>query len=290
MFVRKLIILFLGFFLAVLMHSCEIINPKETIPSYIKIDSIGFSTLSHPEYGSSSHKISDAWVYADDQLIGAFELPAIIPILLNGSHKISIKAGIKVDGISESRAIYPFYESYTSDINLVPGSVLTINPNLTYNSYTVFEWKEAFEDGGISLEKTLFSDTIIEKTSDPSQIFEGGYSGVIHLDENHSKFQGRTINSFVLPKGDSPVFLEMNYKTDEEILVGLFANSSSQIQRLEVIHLLKTDVWKKIYINLNNAVNRAQVSDNYQVFFEIVKSSDAANSVILLDNLKLLHN
>ncbi|MFA4852141.1 MAG: hypothetical protein WC599_06450 [Bacteroidales bacterium] len=270
--------------------SCELIDPEEQIPSYIHIDSIGVSTQGHySEYGSSSHKITDAWVYIDDQLIGAFELPATFPVLWEGTHTVTVKPGIKVNGISATRSIYPFYEPYVVSLNLVKDSIITLNPTVTYFPSTV-KWKEDFEVG-ISLEETLFSDTTIVQTlaGDP-EAFEG-YSGVVHLDATRDFFQCKTINSYELPRADNPVFLEMNYKTNEKILVGLYANSTTQTERLEILNINSSNTWNKIYINLNNAINRTTINpDNFHVFFEVQKSSDVSNSKILFDNIKLVYN
>lgn len=287
MFLQKIALTLLTVVLMVLVDSCDIINPEEPIPSYIHIDNFTLTTTS--EQGSNSSKISDAWVYVDDQLIGAYELPATLPVLFEGFHKVIVKPGIKVNGIAGTRAIYPFYTYYSSDITLFPDSVITVNPMITYNAETVFEWKEAFEDGGISIETTAFSDTTIDKTSDAQYVFEGNYSGIIHLDNNHTLFEGRSITSYDLPGGDTPVFLEMNYKTESEIYIGLFANSSTQSDAVGILYLNKSDTWNKIYINLKNAINSSISATDFQVFFHIEKSSDETNPVILLDNIKLVH-
>jgi len=272
-----------------LFTSCEVFNPEEQIPSYIHIDKIDLNTTS--EQGSNSSKITDAWVYVDDQLVGAYELPVTLPVLFSGTHTVVIKPGIKVNGISATRAVYPFYKPYTASINLFPDSIITINPTLTYNTYTVFEWKEAFEDGGISIDKTLFSDTTIDKTSDITKVFEGSYSGVVHLDATHEFFQGVSLNSLILPTGDAPVFLELNYKTDALIKVGLYANSSSSVMKLDVLYINKSANWNKIYINLNSAIARATNNPfDFQVCIEMQKDTDASSAEILFDNIKLVHN
>ncbi|MFH0866835.1 MAG: hypothetical protein V1904_11620 [Bacteroidota bacterium] len=288
MFLQRIALPLLTVVMMVLVNSCDIINPEEPVPSYIHIDKFNLSTTI--EQGSNSSRISDAWVYVDDQLIGAFELPATMPVLFEGVHKVMVKPGIKVNGIAGTRAIYPFYTYYSLDIILIPDSVITVNPSITYNAETVFIWKEAFEDGGISIETTPFSDTIIEKTlPNAPEVFEGNYSGIIHLDDNHTLFEGRSINSFDLPGGDTPVFLEMNYKTESEIYMGLFANSSTQSDPVGILTLNKSSTWNKIYINLKNAINSSTSATDFQVFFHIEKSSDVTNSVILLDNIKLVH-
>ena len=287
MFLLRLALSLTAVVMIVSVNSCDIINPEEPVPSYIHIDKFTLNTTS--EQGSNSSKITDAWVYVDDQLIGAFELPATFPVLFDGTHNVKIKPGIKVNGIAATRAIYPFYTYYSADANLIKDSVITINPTITYNSATVFAWKEAFEDGGISIESTAFSDTIIEKTSDVNEVFEGNYSGIVHLDENRTLYEGESITNFDLPNGDAPVFLEMNYKTNSEIYMGLYANNSTQSTPFGILYLNKTDTWNKIYINLKDAVNNSISATGFQVFFHIEKSSDVSNSTILLDNIKLVH-
>lgn len=287
MFLRRPALFLFAVVIIVSVNSCDIINPDEPIPSYIHIDQFTLTTSS--EQGSNSSKISDAWVYVDDQLVGAFELPATFPLLFEGNHNVIIKPGIKINGIAGTRAIYPFYTFYSSNVNLIPDSIITINPDITYNAVTVFEWKEAFEDGGITIENTPFSDTTMEKTSDSYYVFEGNYSGIVHIDENNSLYEGRSINNYELPLGDSPVFLEMNYKTDNEIYLGLYANSSSQNKPVGILYLNKSDTWNKIYINLKNAINSNPEATEFQVFFHIAKASDISNAVILFDNIKLVH-
>jgi len=52
----------------------HLINPAEPIPSYIHIDKIDLTT-DYSSQGTSSNKITDAWIYVDNELIGAFEMP-----------------------------------------------------------------------------------------------------------------------------------------------------------------------------------------------------------------------
>ena len=65
----------ISLFALIFMSSCELYNPAEPTPAYIHIDKFILNTAYLTE-GSNSHKITDAWVYIDDQLLGCFELPA----------------------------------------------------------------------------------------------------------------------------------------------------------------------------------------------------------------------
>ena len=78
----------LSVFCVAIFSSCEIYNPAEPIPAYIHIDKItlaknysGFPNSSTGDEGSLSNKITDAWVYIDEQLIGCFVSSILIPLL-----------------------------------------------------------------------------------------------------------------------------------------------------------------------------------------------------------------
>ena len=59
---------------------------KENLtPSYIKINDIELNS-------SSTEKITDAWVYIENQLQGVYELPAKFPVLETGNKEIRIRA------------------------------------------------------------------------------------------------------------------------------------------------------------------------------------------------------
>jgi len=54
-----------------IFSACES-KHEDGVPSYIHIERIGLVTVDGQ--GTASHKITDAWVYIDNILIGAFEL------------------------------------------------------------------------------------------------------------------------------------------------------------------------------------------------------------------------
>ena len=117
-----------GFFATLLFSSCELYNPSEPIPAYIHIEKFNLTT-DYATQGSNSHKITDAWVYVDDQLIGCFELPATFPVITEGTHKVKIVAGIKVNGIASNRGQYPFYNPYEQIVNFEVGKKITLSPD-----------------------------------------------------------------------------------------------------------------------------------------------------------------
>jgi hypothetical protein len=298
----------LPLFISVLLifwSSCDL---KVQIPSYIRVNSINVTTKGqYAIYGSSSSDITDAWVYVDDQPIGAFELPATIPILNWGVHSVMIKAGIKVDGISALRSVYPFYQPYTANMNLVAGikNAINVNPTLTYSSNTMVQWKEDFEQS-VSIDSVNFSDTTMTQTpqnlnpctypacpcSGDTEVYEGHYSGLISLDASHTFFEGEEniTSSYFLPNGTNPSFLEMNYKANQSFVVGIAAINGSNVQIQDILTINPTNKWNKIYINLNTAINNNTIdATSFKIYFKITKSSTVALPQVLLDNIKVIY-
>src|SRR2546423_329586 len=115
-----------------LYSSCSLFDTSEKIPSYIHIDKVNFIPGDTSVQGTASVKISDAWVFIDDQLVGAYELPATFPVQYDGTHTIKVRGGVKMNGISATRIQYPFYNFYSTQATLEPKKTITINPTAAY--------------------------------------------------------------------------------------------------------------------------------------------------------------
>ncbi len=288
--------LFLIIIIVFFTSSCSLFDKKEQAPSYLIIDSVGINP-NYAEYGTSSHNISDVWVYANDLLIGCFELPAKIPILAEGNVKITALAGVKVDGISATRATYPFYASAVFNCNLSPEAPVRIKPIFNFDISTQIAFSEDFESAGILFGKAINSDTTITATNNPLDIFVNqqdnsevnNYSGVINLNNEKDTFEIETINGYVLPKNGTYVFLEMNYKCTTPIIVGTKAIYSSTINRNPKIVLNPTNTWKKVYVNLTVSVSSEINASNFKIFFAGISNSGSTEDKVLLDNIKLIH-
>ena len=286
----------LGFFLLILINSCELYNPAEPVPAYIHIDKFilqknlaGFPNSVTNDEGSLSQKITDAWVYVDEQLIGCFALPATFPVLAEGSHQIKIRAGIKVNGIAATRSPYPFYNEYSQTIVLKRGSKITLIPTITYSSNTHFKLMEDFENSGTQIIKTANSDTTIQKIGNTNQFEEGAYSGIIYLDANRTFFECSTLDSFLLPKSGAPIFLEFNYKSNYNFTIGIIAKGTTSTSQFPSLSFNPSTNWNKAYLYLTPSVGGAYNALNYRIFIGMVNNTAADSVALLLDNLKLVY-
>jgi hypothetical protein len=294
LYTRKTFRLIIVLAVSLLIFSCDKGSEKD-IPSYISLGHI--SLKSDFDQGTSSSKISDVWIYIDTEYVGTFELRdsiTKIPILQAGKHKLTIYPGIKMNGIAATRVPYTFYNSITKDINLVRDSVLNIgNLVVKYSDNAVFEWLEDF-DHSISIDTTARSLYKMQTTSDPDLIFHypgevNSASGIAIIPSDTGIFECVSHDAFSLPVNGTDVFLELNYKTNNPVTVGLFVYTTSSTIQEPLLVLNRNTAWNKIYINLTAAAVNHQDAINFKIFFGVIKESDVAEAQFLVDNIKLVH-
>lgn len=276
-------------FLIGVFCSCNIINPTEKIPAYISIDTFLLNTDVGLQ-GSNAAKITDAWIYVNDNPIGVFELPCKVPALVEGNSKISVGPGIKINGISATRAVYPFYKNYFTEVDLIPEGEIKISPVTTYFDSVSIAFKTDFDNAaGISLEATSRSDTSIEVTINPSEVFEGNGSLKAVLNQDSAFLEFRQVDAIQLPKQGAFVFLEMNYKCNNLLNVVLYSNYISAAPFIDnVLTLNPTDDWNKIYIDLTKYVSTQINASSYRVYFTATKLGGSEPTEIFIDNLKIV--
>lgn len=283
------------FLFSLILTGCYKFDGDQTIPAYIKIDTVLLSTY-YPEQGSNTNAIKDVWVYVNDQQIGAFELPAMFPVLATGKQELEIRPGIKVNGISSTRAPYPFYQPIIyEDYIFTPDSTSNvINPKTEYYSNLTFIWMEDFERPGISLVETSSSDTNIVRTqpaNNPEAYLseDSKYSGVIYLTSAKKTYSASSSNSYPIPIQGSPTLLEIDFKSDNYLNVGIIIQESGNYIKIPLVILNHSENWNKIYVNLGPNLSLYPQATDFKVFFESVLEDNLTNATIYLDNIKLIN-
>ena len=264
--------------------SCNLINPDEQLPVYLSCDSVPFSVTT-PLQGSSSASISDAWTYVDGKLTGGYELPARFPVLNEGRHEVTVRPGIVVNGIKATRSAYPFYTSFDTTLDLVPGATVRLEPRSTYTATAQFKLLEDFEQSGLYLERDASSDTSLIVIAG-SNSFEG-HSGALYLDLLHPYAKYRAIQPFTVPLGTT-VYAEINYRCDNDFVVGIVSTIGSASLSTEVLAVRASDTWKKIYINLSDAIYSQPLSSGTRLYLAATLSPLRTSASIYLDNIKVV--
>jgi len=134
-------------FAILILGGCSLTDSDQPIAAYLIIDEIDIFTTT--AQGAPTHKISDVWVYADDQLLGVFETPTRVPVLVNGdSTKFTIFAGIRNNGETSRAFIYRLLEAEDFTIPLAPGEEYEKKLTFSYIENAIFDFVEGFEGSG----------------------------------------------------------------------------------------------------------------------------------------------
>lgn len=273
------------FIIGILFFSCSKEKYEAKIPAYISIPSITLST-DYATEGAASSNITDAWVFVNDDLVGVYELPAKFPVLKEGDFTIKVFAGIKDNGIAASRTRYLMYDPHVEQIRLTPSDTVEIVANVKYNSEVKFTWLENFEKASTSFLYHDNSDTIFNKQA--AVVKDGIYSGQIYLEDEMDFFEATSIPFSNIPLGGT-VYLEMDFKTNELLFVGLYLDD----EQYSHITLTPTDDWKKIYINLKETTKKKRNASELKVYIGLKEEGNVifytSQPEIYIDNIKLVH-
>lgn len=235
--------------------------------------------------GSSSHKITDLWIYNNGKFQGIYPIGSRVPIISKGQPvSLDIFAGIENNGISSTRLSWVFYQSLKLDTFAEAGATLQRPFTFKYKTETHFAWKEDFEGQGLSIVKSGTSDTgfVVDNAGGLENKFlhiAGSKHAPICMLESSG-------DGFDMPSGTSNIYLEMNYKCSSEILIGLITQSG---QEKEAFYLNPSKDWNKIYIQLASAVGQSPTSIKHKVFIRMVSRAGNENPQLWLDNIKLLY-
>jgi hypothetical protein len=238
--------------------------------------------------GSGSHKITDLYLYVNGKFQGAYQNGNAMPVVTrNQNVTIDIFAGIKNNGISATSIPWIFYEKIRFDTLVESGK--TVNRPLTfkYNPNVKFAWVEDFDNPiGYSLIKTNYpikSDTMF-KAAVEADNFEGRSIEIGLTSGLIAQFESSVFH--YLPKGNANVFLELNYKGNQEFEIGV---TDDGVSLKSALTINPKKEWNKIYVQLADAVNRPpHTSDKYKIYFRMLSNS-SGDARIWLDNIKLIY-
>jgi hypothetical protein len=284
---------FLSLFgLLFIFSSCVKNNPE---PTWIQIEKWQLEAnpfISGLE-GELNHNFTDAYVYIDEKIIGIFELPIKLPLLIDGYKKIMIYPAIRNNGISASKKIYPFCQPHVLYATMVKGETITINPKTQYYTNCNFAFIEDFESAGIKFTTDPSSNAMIEQIPH-TDLGKSGNCGHIAMTITDSIWTGYTHAQMVLPKGSAEVFLEIEYKTTNNVLTGVLGITLPGTKKINPNIQLNaqspTDAtWKKIYIDLKEIVSSSTTADYFEQYLQAQIDAGKTSSDIYIDNYKIIH-
>ena len=259
--------------------------------SYVTIESFNYNTNNNETIPFSndfeSINISDCWVTFNGQFIGAYEMPSNIPVHMSGNINARISPGIKVNGISSNRIIYPFYKEYeiSTEINLDQNielyPITEYRDNVDLDDLTGGD----FEIGNILI-ATEFSDTI--PITQTENVFQGNKSCAIYLDTTNQYFLIKNIEPLTFQNYIDDIFLELDFKSSIPFRVGLIVNSDTSTRQEHMI-IYESNDWKKLYLDLSPIIGLGGNLNTYNIYFEANLPEEMNSGFVYLDNLKIVH-
>ncbi len=265
--------------------------------AYIQINKLTLNADEETQ-GTDSSALNTAWVYINDNPVGVFELPAKVPVTTLGDVKFTIIPGVKANGISSTRVQYTPCDNFITTLSLKEDSTVTVNPIVKYAPTSEFPYKENFEDPGLSVGPTSISGSGINiaKTSNPSEVFEGTGSGKIKMVSGQNFFEMATNSAIELPSNGTPVFLEMNFKSNSDIRIGIYAEGTSgEVQeQISGLNPTKNETtgafeWRKVYILLTPTLQK-YAGGTYKIYFGVLRNDASPEQIeVYFDNFKIVH-
>jgi hypothetical protein len=98
----------------------------------------------------------------------------------------------------------------------------------------------------------------------------------------------------VLPQGSAEVYLEIEYKTTNNVLTGVLGITLPGTNKINPNIQLNaqsaSDVtWKKIYIDLKEIISSSTTADYFEQYLQAQIDPGKSSSDIYIDNYKIIH-
>ena len=272
---------------AALLSGC--IEPWEGPPHFLHVESIAF--VPEANEGEPTSRIEEVWVYSETDVLGAFPLPADIPLSpaeLGENTTLTLSAGIRANAISSTRQPYPFYDAVDLPIALQYGGRDTLAMEVGYTEWTEVVIAEDFETAN-RFEPAITSTAEIVRTQSEQLVLDGTSSGLIVLDADHQTLISSTNEQQYNLRSNGPVWLELDYACTQPFSVGLYVKDAVNAQRIPILVLNSTEGERnKIYLDLDPVVRTTPDATHYEITLDAYYDGSADSTTVVVDNFKLL--
>ena len=268
-----------------IFFGCDAFDKEEEIPGFVLINAADLVT--DASEGANTSNIIDATVFANNNFVGTFELPATVPIMQSGNVEISVGAGIRNNGLSSDRRIYPFYELDRRNVTLIPGSLTPISADTSvtfqyYNAGLNFVIEDFESTGHTLLESSRNTATLTQTGS-----LDEGYTLKVELTPDSNFFEVSSAwNLTNLPKGNS-IYLEIDFKGNTPLEIGILTIDPSP-RKIFALGLMPQEEFTKVYVDLTDEIAREGSTNHFEIYLESEISATSGGAELYIDNLKFI--
>ncbi len=283
-------IYFSAFLAVAVFAGCK--DEAEPIPAYLRIEPF----VVNEQGGAAWHKITDGWLYVNGEFLGAYTLPATVPVLAEGESEIILLPGVKENGIALTPNIYSFFTRYEVDANLTPPDMTVVQPSTAYDAESIFPWEGRGDLDGSSTLQFQNIDTDSATTFVLTNV--GAFAGkslLMEVDTAHPTIEIATEKATLPATAAQEVWLELHHNNDIPFTLNLLSSTSGGQEIGQAIYLFnETEGWNKIYINLTEFLVSVQQTE-HRLFFRVTLPKDDfgkytdLNGKVMLDNIRLVH-
>ncbi len=270
--------------------SCDFINPPEDIPSYLYIQDFHYQPNPFVPDNTHTSNITHAYVFIGNESMGLFALPALVPVFQKGELPVIVDPVIPENGLYTNLKINPFYQRFTSTVQLEPAAIDTLQPVTSYLEKVHIAFLEDFEGSTVFFSDDRDGNDSTKMVISQDMPREGNASGYILLTTEHALIDvGTPTDQLFDLKDQNIVYLEADYKSEAEVLFGLIGfDATGPVGSSYEFGILPKDEWNKIYFNLTDQV-RASNFNQYQIAITAGLPSGKSEAKIYLDNIKLIY-
>ncbi|MEO0734195.1 MAG: hypothetical protein AAFZ52_15270 [Bacteroidota bacterium] len=256
---------------------------SEVAPAFLLVEDLVLDT---PEL---TEDISEVWAFADDVFVGAFPLPARIPVPNVGNTEIRLEAGVRQNGVLAAPEIYEFYTPVIRNLELVAGESIDLGTlTIGYRADVQFALLEDFESStSRAFTQVLTGDTVLQVTNE--RVRSGAFSGKLSLSERNSLVEIASQEVLRDLTTQRPyVWLEMDFLSQAPVVWTIVGADGTGAVQGFAPGFNPQDEWTKIYFNLSEVIVRGNLSE-YRLLLSTLRPSERETADIYLDNIRLVY-
>ncbi|MBR4136601.1 MAG: hypothetical protein IKU03_09410 [Bacteroidales bacterium] len=204
------------------------------------------------------HNFTHCNVYVNNKNLGCWQVPCRVPVLdINegDSATVVILPAFRMTGMDNTVTGYPFINILRQKVMLQRGHTYHVSENplsYIYSPAITIPFLETFSN------TSPFSptDTSISHTTFVPTVVEGRTAGEIVLNAGTNQSFDVTSSAFQVPVRNYYVFLEVTYKTEGNLEIGLKMSTAvrpNEVHQIGGIYPSDGE-WKTIYFNLANTL------------------------------------
>lgn len=259
---------------------CNVINPKEQVPTYIHIDSFRFQ-------GTASSDIKAVWAYYNNNPVGVFDLPATFPVPATGTGVLSLAPAVLINGQNNLLTIYPYYSFDTMTFTAKPGTIINHAPKTDYYSGVISDMLSDFSNSQTKFKLYTGNVEMVPVTAD-SLVYKDASCGGVFLRAKGDSCLDSTAR-FSIPAGTQYAFIEFDYNSTVPFFVGMSSNLSKVVSSdpYFLAGIRPNGKWQKFYLNIHGFTS-TYTGDTYSFFVKAILDPSQTSGRLLLDNVKLV--